>query len=61
MNVDNTVPKSKYGYSDFLRDYLHCDEHELKQDLKKPEHVSETLSNLSRIVLEIKCTFKLHT
>lgn len=41
MDVESKKPSSQYGYTDFLRDYLHCDEEELKEE-QKSELVSET-------------------
>lgn len=29
--MDRTTSTTNYGYSDFLRDYLHCDEQDLKR------------------------------
>lgn len=44
MNANSTVPAKKYGYSDFLRDYLHCSEDELKKNSNKPEQGIETIT-----------------
>lgn len=41
INMDNTTSTNNYGYSDFLREYLHCDEQDLIRARKSLGFVSK--------------------